>query len=39
MSVSAPAYVEAYYKAALKAKVSGPVKLIQKDIVRARQEG
>jgi multidrug resistance efflux pump len=32
MTVSAPAYVEAYYKAALKAKVSGPVKFVQKDI-------
>lgn len=32
MTVSAPAYVEAYYKAPLKAKVSGPVQFVQKDI-------
>jgi multidrug resistance efflux pump len=32
VTVSEPAYVEAYYKSALKAKVSGPVKSVQKDI-------
>jgi multidrug resistance efflux pump len=32
MTVSEPAYVEAYYTAPLKAKVAGPVKFIQKDI-------
>jgi multidrug resistance efflux pump len=32
MTVSEPAYVEAYYKAPLKAKVSGPVKFVKKDI-------
>jgi multidrug resistance efflux pump len=32
MTVSEPAYVEAYYKSTLKAKVSGPVKFVHKDI-------